>query len=352
MLALAGAGVAASFVTMGSTDDYARAMRDLRAPLGGDPVRDSIRYATLAANGHNTQPWRFRAAGRSIQIAPDFSRRTPAVDPDDHHLYVSLGCAAENLALAAAAGGMIGEPRFDAAGDGAVVFDYATSPVQASSLCDAIPKRQSSRVDFDGRAVAADVLSSLEQAGQVPGVELAMITERAQIDRVRDLIVAGNTAQMADKAFVAELKDWIRFNPASALARGDGLYSAASGNPALPSWISGLMFDMVFTAEAENGRYARQLDTSPGVVVFTGADATPDSWFTVGRACQRFALQATALGLKCSFVNQPVEVASLRPELASLAGLPGRRPDIVMRFGYGPEMPMSPRRPVDAIIDA
>ena len=31
-------------------------------------------------------------------------------------------------------------------------------------------------------------------------------------------------------------------------------------------------------------------------------------WIEVGRACQRFALQATALGLKCAFINQPVEV--------------------------------------------
>ncbi len=69
-----------------------------------------------------------------------------------------------------------------------------------------------------------------------------------------------------------------------------------------------------------------------------------------GRACQRFALQATALGLKHAFINQPVEVASLRPELATLVGLPGRRPDIVMRFGYGPTLPYSTRRPIGSVI--
>ena len=68
-----------------------------------------------------------------------------------------------------------------------------------------------------------------------------------------------------------------------------------------------------------------------------------------GRACQRFALQATALGLKHAFINQPVEVASLRPEMATLVGLPARRPDIVMRFGYGPALPFSARRPVEAV---
>ncbi len=352
VLAAAGAGVAATFATMGSPEDYARAMATLRAPLGGgDPVQESIRFATLAANGHNTQPWRFKLGARTISIAPDFSRRTPVVDPDDHHLYASLGCAAENLVLAAAARGLGGDAHFDAGGEGAVMFGYESDAEQASALCDAIPRRQSTRADFDGRAVAAADLATLERAAQVPGVEVAMITARAQVDRVRDLIIAGNTAQMADSAFVAELKDWVRFKPAEAMSRGDGLFGGSSGNPSLPTWMGGAMFGLVFTADAENARYARQLDTSAGVVVFTGAEASPASWFAVGRACQRFALQATALGLKCSFVNQPVEVAALRPELAALVGLPGRWPDIVMRFGYGPELPMSPRRPVEAVID-
>jgi hypothetical protein len=75
-----------------------------------------------------------------------------------------------------------------------------------------------------------------------------------------------------------------------------------------------------------------------------------EHWVLAGRACQRFALQATALGLKCAFINQSVEVASLRPDLATLVGLPGRRPDIVMRFGYGAALPFSARRPVQAVL--
>ena len=76
--------------------------RALRRPLNvsghaAEALRELVRCATLAANGHNTQPWRFHLDPDRIMISPDFSRRTPAVDPDDHHLWVSLGCAAENL---------------------------------------------------------------------------------------------------------------------------------------------------------------------------------------------------------------------------------------------------------------
>ena len=44
------------------------------------------------------------------------------------------------------------------------------------------------------------------------------------------------------------------------------------------------------------------------------------------------------------------QVASLRPDLATLLRMPGRRPDLVMRFGRGPAMPYSARRPVDAVM--
>ena len=89
----------------------------MRALLPVHPAdRDLIRFATLAPNSHNTQAWRFAAAPGRITIHPDFTRRTPVVDPDDHHLFASLGCAAENLALAAAARGMAGEMAFDQPG--------------------------------------------------------------------------------------------------------------------------------------------------------------------------------------------------------------------------------------------
>ncbi len=105
------------------------------------------------------------------------------------------------------------------------------------------------------------------------------------------------------------------------------------------------------TAGSENDKYARHLRSSAGIAVFVAQQAGPGSWVGAGRSCQRFALQATALGLKYAFINQPVEVASLRPELAALAGTPGRRPDILMRFGHGPALPFSARRPVQAVLD-
>ena len=336
---------------MGSMADFGQATAVARAKLKDVPeTLDLIRYATLAANSHNAQPWRFMVSERGIEIIPDLSRRLEAVDPDDHHLFVSLGCAAENLSIAAMMRGKPGAVSFDPAKGGKVVFAFGSAPHAEPALFDAIVKRQSTRGDFDGRPVAAADLAKLALAATVPGVDLVLITDRPRMDRIRDLVVAGNTAQIADAAFMTELKSWLRYSPRHAAETGDGLFSAASGNPVLPEWLGPMMFDVAFKTGWENDKYARQIASSAGIAIFVAARDNAEHWVLAGRACQRFALAATAIGLKHAYINQPVEIVGLRPVLANLIGMPGRRPDIVMRFGYGPNLPFSARRPVASVL--
>jgi hypothetical protein len=112
-----------------------------------------------------------------------------------------------------------------------------------------------------------------------------------------------------------------------------------------PGWPR--IFDLVFKADAENAKCTRQIASSSDIAVFVAQKQNHQHWVLAGRACQRFALRASALGLKIAFINQPVEVARLRPELANLVSAPGRRPDLMMRFGYGPSLPYSARRPIE-----
>ena len=124
-MALAGAGATYfGLRQMGTMEEY----NDSVAAA----AKDFIRYATLAANRHNIQPWRFQIREGEIKILPDLSRQILVVDPDDHHLFASLGCAAENLTLAAEARGRPGELRFEPANDGAVVFAIENGLVPAA----------------------------------------------------------------------------------------------------------------------------------------------------------------------------------------------------------------------------
>lgn len=336
-------------------DSYEEAARGLwrhvDVPAGDITAlqRELVRCATLAPSSHNTQCWKFALEAQAITVRPDLTRRCPVVDPDDHHLFVSLGCAAENLAQAALAHGFQAEPAFDATRD-ALHVALQPTPAKRSALFEAIPKRQCTRADYDGKHLSAEELRLLERAASGGGVQLVLLTEKATLETVLDFVVQGNTAQIQDKAFVDELKSWIRFSGSDAVRRGDGLYAASSGNPTLPDWLGRRLFDFVFTPKSENDKVARQVRSSAGIAVFVGARDDKAGWIDVGRAYERFALQAAALGIRNAHLNMPVEVALLRPRFASAIGVAGKRPDLVIRFGRGPTLPPSLRRPVQAVL--
>ena len=348
--------LAPSLVACSSSTGEQVAAHALRRPITaklGDRaglMRELVRYATLAPSSHNTQCWTFHLQDRAIVIAPDLSRRCPIVDPDDHHLYVSLGCATENLAHAALANGLQADVRFEPTGAGSVVVGLDATKASASALYLAIAERQCTRGDYDGKPISSDELRLLERAGTGNGVRVMLLTERAAMENVLEYVVAGNTAQMHDAAFVEELKTWIRFGADEAARTGDGLFAGASGNPAMPRWLGSRMMGLFFTPKSESERYAGQIRNSAGIAVIVSDSSDKAHWVEAGRCYERFALQATALGIRNAFLNQPVEVGSIRPQFASALGLGSQRPDLVVRFGRGPTMPLSMRRPVQAVL--
>ena len=345
--------------TSAATEDAAvRSLRQPFAPHDGERaslMRELVRYATLAPSSHNTQCWKFRPAARSITIEPDLSRRCPVVDPDDHHLHVSLGCATENLAQAALANGLQANARFDASdastgtGTGHIMMELQATQARESLLYRAITVRQCTRGDYDGSALSAEELSLLERAGTGDGVRVMLLTDARAMEQVLEYVVAGDTAQLGDPAFVAELTTWIRFSADEAVRTGDGLYTVASGNPSLPRWLGSRLMGWAMTPKSENDRYARQVRNSAGIAVFVAAANDKAHWVEAGRCYERFALQATALGVRNAFLNQAVEVAAVRPQFASMLGMGSQRPDLVVRFGRGPALPLSMRRPVQAV---
>ena len=330
---------------------YDEAVRQVWLPLAADGgVRELVRAGTLAANSHNTQPWQFSLADHKVTVHPDLTRRCPAVDPDDH-LFASLGCAVENMVQAAPVLGFDATPAFNASNDGAITLALERRQPTANPLADAIVRRQCTRADYDGRAIDTDDLARLEAAGSHEGVTCLLIADRSRMAAIAGHVVEGNTAQMRDPAFMAELKAWIRFNDRMALAYRDGLTIRASGNPSLPAWLARLLLPLVMTEKGEAAKITCQIGSSAGIAVFAAASDDRAGWIAAGRAYQRFALEATAQDIRHAFINQPVEVQTLRPQIAAELGLGNRRPDLVVRFGRGPATPRSLRRPLSAVIE-
>jgi hypothetical protein len=197
-----------------------------------------------SANSSGTRrlhhPATIRSAGLSswkptaFSILPDLTRRCPVVDPDDHRLFVSLGCAAENLVIAALAHGLRGNASFDPAAGPAVRIDFEPAKAVVSPMFDAIPMRQCTRAAYDGRSLEPAELRRLVAAASGRGVRVLFLTARAQVEQVLNYVIEGNSAQLNDPAFMKELLQWIRFSDGEAVAKRDGLFSRASGSPSVP----------------------------------------------------------------------------------------------------------------------
>ncbi|MCB0054956.1 MAG: twin-arginine translocation signal domain-containing protein [Caldilinea sp.] len=318
------------------------------APTATTALRELVRFATLAANGHNTQPWLFAIRDSSIEIHPDTSRRLAVVDPDDRELWISLGCALENLRLAAQAAGYLPAITYPEQAD-FIRVDLAPDRPQPGALFDAIPRRQSTRCVYDGQPVATTTHDQLQAVELEPGVSVRLISDRTGMETALEYVNQGNLAQYADARFVGELVHWLRFNKREALASLDGLYTRASGNPEVPRWL-GQFFVTRTKPQQQADADATKLRSSPSAIVIASSTENRAAWVRTGQVYERLALHLAALDIKSALLNQPIEVAGLRTQFQQAMGLGTDQPQLLLRFGYAKAMPRSVRRPVEQVL--
>ncbi|MER7181367.1 hypothetical protein ABT404_18120, partial [Streptomyces hyaluromycini] len=80
-------------------------------------------------------------------------------------------------------------------------------------------------------------------------------------------------------------------------------------------------------------------------VLSTDHDSRAD-WLRAGQALEHVLLVATAHGVQASLLHQALEWPDLRDQLIPPANGRPRHPQMVIRAGYGPDGPPSPRLPV------
>lgn len=318
------------------------------AATGSTQMRELVRFATLGASGHNTQPWKFVLKDSGIEIHPDYTRRLPAVDPNNRELWISLGCALENLILGARAAGYEPEVAYPDSVN-YINIRLTSGRPQGGALFDAIPQRQNTRSEYDGRPLKSADLEEVQSLPLEPGVALHFFTKATDLETVLEYVNTGNLSQFADKAFVRELISWIRFNQREALASLDGLHSRCVGSPSVPRWL-GQMFVAGMKPQKQADIDAKKLRSSPGAVVIASVSDDKTAWVRTGQVYERMALAMTLLNIKSAFLNQPIEVARIRDQFQRAVGLGDFLPQTLMRFGYADAMPRSLRRPIEQVI--
>ena len=323
----------------------------VRKPLlvgTASPMVEWIRYATLAASGHNAQPWKFRLEDHAIEIHPDPARRLPAVDPQDREMWMSLGCALENLTLAARSEGFESEITYPGASE-LIRVDLTPRRPEGGPLFGAIPMRQNTRSEYNGHRVDGTEMAKLMSIPLEAGISLDVFEGPTATAKVLEYVSEGNVQQFADKAFVEELVHWIRFDKREALASLDGLYSRCMGTPGVPRWIGQTVVRRM-SAQEQMDSDAIKLRSSAGAVSIASSEETKNAWVRTGQVYQRLALLMTSMNIKSAFLNQPNEVPEVRKQFQTAMGFGQGLPQLLLRFGFADPMPLSYRRAVEDVI--
>lgn len=317
-------------------------------------IEKIIEYAIQAPSGHNTQPWKFVIKENEIQIHPDFDRALPIVDSDNHALYISLGCAAENSIIAAKnfrINSTLKLLKDENAVDFINIKLTLDSKIEKDDLFDFIEKRQVTRNAYNSKQIPTEDLNKIMSCFNFHGIEAKLFTAKKDIKRLEPFIIEGSNIQFQNKAFVNELVSWLRFSKNEVKKKGDGIWHASMAMPSTGRFLGNIIMKKFISAKSEAKRWKKSIKASAGFVLFVAEQNDILHLVNLGRAFQRFGLTATKLGISHAHANMPCEELEVREKMTKALGLENRHPLLLVRFGYSEKLPYSYRRPVDEVIE-
>jgi hypothetical protein len=312
----------------------------------------AIRYAVLAPSSHNTQPWLFRLRDAAVDLLLDRSRGLPVADPDDRELMLSCGAALYHLRLSLSCFGVGNAVQLFPDGDdpdlaARVAYSGETQPTEYErELFAQIPLRRTNRFPFDPAPLPSTLVRELVHAAEAEGAWAAVVEDEEDRGWLADLIAAADRRQLADKRFRRELAAWTRPNGSH---RGDGIPGYGLGLGGIASMGAPLV---IRTFDMGHGRAAHDRDLalgSPALAVLGTRDDSPAELMRGGSALARMLLLARASGVFASYLNQPIEVEDLRPEVERLVRASGHA-QLILRLGRGRPVAPTPRRKVEEVL--
>jgi nitroreductase len=325
-------------------------------PLDIASVTALVADATTAPSMHNAQPWRFRFLrdGQTVQLRADLGRAMPGSDPDHRALHLGCGAALFNLRVAAVRAGR--QPEVHLLPDPADQLLIATVRLAAAAdlaqqdalaeLYPAIRRRHTSRWPFADTDIPAEVRSALADAARQEGAQLVFPSEW-HMDALEELVHDAEGRDAVDPARLEEVARWMRIGAAEADTATEGIPEYAFG----PRKRGGKAPVRDFAGRrpvADRG--ATAFERNPHLALLGTPEDRPRDWLRAGQAMERVLLLATRHDLATSLTSHALEWPDLRrlarDPLSSMGHV-----QMVLRLGYGPQGPATPRRPVRDVLD-
>ncbi|MCC6831956.1 MAG: nitroreductase [Thermoleophilia bacterium] len=314
---------------------------------GPERLTGLVSQAVRAPSSHNTQPWHFAVGDDAIDVFADRTRSLPVTDPWDRELTISCGAAVLTLRTAARGAGLRAETVVLPDGpDGDRIAELRLTTAEDATIGErqraaAIEMRRTLRGPFSDAPMPAGLTAAMADAAGREGATAVPVDDGEQRAALGELVREGDAVQFHDPHWRRELASWLHPR-----RRGDGLVVPPGTGVLTRAVVGGANLGGFVAA-----RDASLVEAAQHVVMVCTVDDEPLDWVRAGMAVQRMLLVAAADGVQAGFLNQPCQVAVLRPRLRLLAG--GLTPQLVLRFGVpqSAHAEPTPRRPVADVVE-
>lgn len=357
-LKILGGGLIVSAAVAGGTGAYigTRKPKTALLPWGAaghytEIRRIALSYALLAANPHNRQPWIVElVGGDTLHLWKDKTRLLHATDPYERQINIGLGCFLEQMVLASKAHGYNAAlDVFPNGEDGPVATAVFSKGAEHDPLFDYILDRRSCKKPFEDRSISA-----AQAADLAPFATVAI--ESGKVAAIKKITWDSHVIEAMTPHTLKESVDLMRLGVKEVDANPDGI-SLTGGVLELMTSTGILTREGSMDTQSAGFKEAMKmfhtlLQATPAYAYLISKGNTPKDQIAVGRQWARLNLKTTQMGLSLHPVSQALqeypEMAGQYRNIHDLLAKPGETVQMLGRLGYGPDMPQSPRWPLEA----